>query len=74
MPPASITKHPQLFLVLDDLALELHDHPIHVPIPATLPRTDAAMKRFTLQVYRDFMRLKHFSWTHGIADVIVDSL
>jgi hypothetical protein len=61
-----------MFLVLDDLAPELRDHPIHVPIPEHVPRTEQGMKKFTLSVFRDFMKLKHFRWTHHPNNIVVD--
>lgn len=59
------------FLVVDDLALELHEHPIHVPIPKSV-KTEKQMREFTKKVYADFMKLPYFSWYHGIGDVVVD--
>jgi hypothetical protein len=59
------------WLVLDDLAMELHQRPVYVPIPATV-RTEEDMEKFTRKVFKDFMRLPYYNWYHSMSDVVID--
>ncbi len=59
-------------LVLDDLALELHQHPIHVPIPDHV-KSEEELKKFAISVYNDFMQLGYFSWYHAINEITINS-
>ncbi len=70
--PAASVRPADLFLVLDDLAMELPGHPIHVPIPPAALADEAALKSFTMQVLRDLMRLPYFQWTQPVENVVVD--
>ena len=58
-------------LVLDDLAFELHEHPIFVPIPESI-RTTAQMNKFVITTYTEFMKLKCFKWYHKSEDIVVN--
>lgn len=62
-----------MYLVVDDIAFELIDHPIYVPIPPKiLEEKDEALVRFTHRVYKDFMKLPYFTWYHTSKDIKVD--
>ena len=73
MPRRKANSRPQLFLVIDDLALELGDHPIHVPIPdEVLDGGDEELRKFTFEVLERFMTLPYFTWTHKPTSVVID--
>jgi len=65
-------------LVVDDLAFELPQHPIYVPIPQNVlagegyASIDEALARFTLRVYKDFMKLPYFTWFHDARNIVID--
>jgi hypothetical protein len=64
-----------MFMVFDDLALELGDNPIIIPIPPHVLEggdTDKKMRAFTTFALKHLMRLPFFTWTHHIKDVIID--
>jgi hypothetical protein len=63
-----------MFLVIDDLALELFDHPIFVPIPPNVLKGpgDAALRKFTLKVLNALMKLPFYTWTHHPRNVVID--
>jgi hypothetical protein len=62
-----------MFLVIDDLALELPDNPMYIPIPAKVIKSgDAGMRKFTLSVYRNLMKLPYFTWTHDPSQLVID--
>ena len=58
-------------MVLDDLAFELHDHPIFVPIPESI-QTTKQMDKFVVKTYAAFMKLDCFDWYHRASDIVVD--
>ena len=66
------------YLVLDDLAFELTRYPIHVPIPPEIfvnkkmDQIEASLRRFTLKVYHDFMKLPYFTWYHDVRHIVID--
>lgn len=72
-PAPAMTRSGKL-LVIDDLALELPDHPIHIPIPAQVlqSRGDAEMRKFTLGVLKTLMKLPYFTWTHKADGIVID--
>lgn len=68
----------QRYLVVDDLCENLTLHPIYVPIPPKIfvgKDKDAIHKKlvaFTLNVYKDLMKLEYFKWHHSYKDITVD--
>lgn len=64
-----------MYLVVDDLAIELKQYPIHIPIPNTILENndDELLRMFTIDVIKNLMSLNYFTWTHHIEDVIIDS-
>jgi hypothetical protein len=63
-----------MYLVIDDLSIQLVENPIHIPIPMDLLMTkdDRLLKKFTLEVLKDLMKLPYFTWTHSVDDVVID--
>ena len=59
------------YLVIDDLAFELHEYPIYVPIPKTI-KTEKQMNKFTINVLKKLMKLDFYKWYHNIKDVVID--
>ena len=59
------------YLVIDDLALELHDHPIYVPIPNNL-KTEKQLDKFVINVLKKLMKLDFYNWYHKINDVVIN--
>ena len=49
------------YLVIDDLAFELHEHPIYVPIPGNI-KTEKEMNKFTKKVLTKLMKLDFYKW------------
>lgn len=66
----------QKFLVVDDLSHTLREHPILIPIPPSVlssKSNDTKLKQFTIQVYRDLMKLPYFKdWYHHAGDIVID--
>jgi hypothetical protein len=67
--------YPRKYLVIDDLAVELHERPIYVPIPEDILKQEdiGALKRFTRSVLKKLMKLDFYTWYHSIGDVVVES-
>lgn len=62
-----------MFLVIDDLALELREHPIDVPIPANvLSDGEDVLRKWTKRVYKRLMKLPYYKWTHNVNNIIID--
>ena len=63
-----------MYLVIDDLSFELVENPIHIPIPSNLlmRKDDHLLKKFTLKVLKDLMKLPYFTWMHSVDDVVID--
>ena len=59
------------YLVIDDLAFELHEHPIYVPIPKTI-KTEKQMDKFTIKVLKKLMKLDFYKWYHNVKDIVID--
>lgn len=59
------------YLVIDDLAFELHEHPIYIPIPSNI-KTEKEMNKFTKKVLTKLMKLDFYRWYHNIKDIIID--
>lgn len=59
------------YLVIDDLAFELHEHPIYVPIPDNI-KEDILLNKFVINVLKKLMKLDFYNWYHEIDDVIID--
>lgn len=59
------------YLVIDDLAFELHKHPIYVPLPNNL-KTEKQLNKFVITVLKKLMKLDFYKWYHKINDVVID--
>ena len=59
------------YLVIDDLAIELHEHPIYIPIPITC-KTEKQMNSFTMKVLTKLMKLDFYKWYHTRKDIVID--
>lgn len=65
-------KQPQKYLVIDDLALELQERPIFVPIPDAALKDDKSMTKFTLSTLKQLMKLSMWTWFHRLEDVTIN--
>ena len=58
----------QKYLVLDDLAISLHNYPIYIPIPKNI-KTEKGLKNFTKKSIKKLMKIDLFEWYHDIRDI-----
>ena len=56
------------YLVVDDLAFELHEHPIYIPIPNNI-KEEKQLNKFVMKVLKKLMKLDFYKWYHKINDV-----
>ena len=61
----------QKYLVLDSLAISLHNYPIHIPIPKNT-KTEKQIITFTKKTIKNLMKLDIFEWYHNFKDIIID--
>lgn len=59
------------YLVIDDLAIELHEHPIYVPVPNNI-KTENQMNKFVIKILKKLMKLNFYNWYHNITDIKID--
>ena len=59
------------YLVVDDLAFELHEHPIYIPIPNNI-KEEKQLNKFVMKVLKKLMKLDFYNWYHKINDIKID--
>ena len=59
------------YLVIDDLAIELHEHPIYVPIPNEII-TEKELNKYVIKILKKLMKLDFYNWYHKINDVVIN--
>lgn len=61
----------QKFLVIDDLAIELHEKPVYIPIPEEVFLSEDMLKEFTMKTYVALMTLPYWKWYHSPEDIAI---